>query len=244
MNILNTLTQRSLKLNRRRTIVTIIGIILSAAMICATITIAASFQDLFVQSAKQTDGNFHATFYGVTPEQIKYISDNAYTETSMLSRNLGFARFEQSTREYRPYFYIKEYDATALRHMPIKLTAGRYPEKAGEVLISEEAVESGGEAYRIGETIAFDLGERLSPEGEPLPAEQPFEEEEQFVTTSTRAYTITGHIAKPHFEHFSSIPGFTVVAYLDPEAPGGWTTLTTTSFLNTWASPGTNGLWP
>jgi putative ABC transport system permease protein len=220
VNILNTLTQRSLKLNRRRTIVTIIGIILSAAMICATITIAASFQDLFVQSAKQTDGNFHATFYGVTPEQIKYISDNAYTETSMLSRNLGFARFEQSTREYRPYFYIKEYDATALRHMPIKLTAGRYPEKAGEVLISEEAVESGGEAYRIGETIAFDLGERLSPEGEPLPAEQPFEEEEQFVTTSTRAYTITGHIAKPHFEHFSSIPGFTVVAYLDPEALG------------------------
>ena len=47
MNILNTLTRRSLKLNRKRTIVTIIGIILSTAMICATITIAVSFQDLF-----------------------------------------------------------------------------------------------------------------------------------------------------------------------------------------------------
>ncbi|MGB4681052.1 MAG: ABC transporter permease, partial [Dethiobacteria bacterium] len=146
MNILNTLTKRSLMLNRKRTIATIVGIILSAAMICATITIAVSFQDLMVQSAKQTDGNFHATFYHVKPEQVKYIADNAYTEVSMLSRNLGFARFEQSTLENRPYFYFKEYDATALRHMPIKLTAGRYPEKAGELLISEEAVESSGEA--------------------------------------------------------------------------------------------------
>jgi putative ABC transport system permease protein len=218
VNILNTLTRRSLKLNRKRTIVTIIGIILSAAMICATITIAVSFQDLFVQQAKQTDGNFHATFYDVIPEQIKYITGNAYTETAMLSRNLGFARFDQSTKEYRPYFFIKEYDATALRHMPIRLTAGRYPEKAGEVLLSEEAVASGGEAYRIGETIAFDLGERIDPEGQPLPADHPFEESEQFVTTATRAYTITGFIAKPHFENFSSIPGFTVVAYLDPGA--------------------------
>ena len=220
MNILNTLTRRSLKLNLRRTIATIIGIILSAAMICATIAIAASFQDLFVQSAKSTDGNFHATFYDVNPEQVKYISDNAYTEVSMLSRNLGFARFDQSTREYRPYFYFKEYDATALRHMPIKLTAGRYPEKAGELLISEEVLESGGEAYRIGETIAFDFGERTDTEEEPLPADQPFDETEQFVSTSTRAYTITGYIEKPHFEHFSSIPGFTAVAYLDPAAIG------------------------
>jgi len=220
VNILNTLTGRSLKLNRKRTIVTIIGIILSAAMICATITIAASFQDLFVQQAKQTDGNFHATFYDVIPEQIKYITGNAYTETAMLSRNLGFARFDQSTKEYRPYFFIKEYDATALRHMPIRLTAGRYPEKAGEVLLSEEAVASGGEAYRIGETIAFDLGARIDPEGQPLPAEHPFEKSEQFVTTATRAYTITGFIAKPHFENFSGIPGFTVVAYLDTGAPG------------------------
>jgi len=220
VNILNTLTKRSLMLNRKRTIATIIGIILSAAMICATITIAASFQDLLVQSARQTDGNFHATFYGVKAEQVKYIAGNAYTEVSMLSRNLGFARFEQSTSEHRPYFYFKEYDATALRHMPIKLTAGRYPEKAGELLISEEAVESSGEAYHIGETIAFDFGERLSPEGEPLPAEQPFEEGEQFAVTSTRLYTITGYIEKPHFEFFSSIPGFTAVAYLDPEAIG------------------------
>ena len=218
MNILSTLTRRSLKLNRKRTIVTIIGIILSAAMICATITIAVSFQDLFVQGAKQSDGNFHATFHDVTMKQSKYITENAYTETAMFSRNLGFARFDQSTDEHRPYFFIKEYDATALRHMPIKLTEGRYPEKAGEILISEEARKSGGQAYRIGETIAFELGERFDPDGEALAAEMPLYENEQFTATATGTYTITGYIAKPHFEHFTSTPGFTAVAYLDPSA--------------------------
>ncbi|NLA11674.1 MAG: ABC transporter permease [Firmicutes bacterium] len=220
MNILNSLTWRSLKLNRRRTIVTIIGIILSAAMICATITIAVSFQDLFVRRAKQTDGDFHATFYRVAPEQVKYLTEHAYTEKAMLSRTAGFALFEESTSEERPYFLLKEYDHTALRHMPISLTEGHYPEKAGEILLSEEAIKKGGKAYRIGDTITLDLGERLDPEGKPLPEESPHDDTEQFVTSSTRAYTITGFIAKPHFEHFSSAPGFTAVSFLEPPASG------------------------
>ncbi len=220
MNILNSLTWRSLKLNRRRTIVTIIGIILSAAMICATITIAVSFQDYFIRRARQTDGDFHATFYRVAPEQVKYLTEHIYTEKAMLSRNAGFALFEESTSAERPYFLLKEYDHTALRHMPISLTAGRYPEKAGEILLSEEAIRKGGQAYRIGDTITLDLGERLDPEGMPLPEGSPYDDPEQFATTSTRTYTITGFIAKPHFEHFSSAPGFTAVSFLERPASG------------------------
>ncbi len=218
MNILNRITGKSLRLNRKRTIVTVIGIILSTAMICATISIAVSFQDLFIQQAKKSDGDFHATFLKVEPEQFKYITENAYTETSMFSRNLGFARFEKSTWENRPYLYIKEYDATSLKHMPIQLTSGRYPEKSGEILLSEEALESSQDAYRIGETIALDLGLRRDARGEQLADGFPFDEAEQFVATETRVYEITGIIAKPHFENFSSNPGFTAVAYLDPQA--------------------------
>ncbi|NLA26800.1 MAG: ABC transporter permease, partial [Firmicutes bacterium] len=215
MNILNRLTRRSLKLNRKRTIVTVIGIILSTAMICATISIAVSFQDLFLQRAKQTDGNFHATFRDVPLEQSQYITENSYTDTAMFSRNLGFAPFDQSYNKYRPYFFIKEYDTAALRHMPIQLTEGRYPEKAGEILISEEAIKESNQAYRIGERIFLELGQRYEPEGEKLFDDMPYDESEQFVTTGTKTYTITGFIAKPHFENFSSNPGFTVVAYLD-----------------------------
>ena len=74
MNILHSLTLRSLKLNRRRTIVTVIGIILSAAMICGVATLVSSFQDLFIQSAKETDGDYHATFYDVSLTGLNTLS--------------------------------------------------------------------------------------------------------------------------------------------------------------------------
>ena len=42
MNVFNKVTLESLKKNRTRTIVTIIGILLSAAMICASTTLVSS----------------------------------------------------------------------------------------------------------------------------------------------------------------------------------------------------------
>ena len=44
MNILNKLTIKNLKLNKKRTIVTIIGIILSVALICAVASMVSSFR--------------------------------------------------------------------------------------------------------------------------------------------------------------------------------------------------------
>ncbi len=46
MNVFNKVTLASLKQNRTRTIVTIIGIMLSAAMICASTTFVASMQEV------------------------------------------------------------------------------------------------------------------------------------------------------------------------------------------------------
>ena len=85
MKVLTWLTLRNLKLNRKRTIVTIIGIILSAAMICGVAALIESFQDLFIESAKATDGYFHATFYDV-PYKNKGLIRNAQ-QAGMLNGN-------------------------------------------------------------------------------------------------------------------------------------------------------------
>ena len=221
MNILYAFTLRSLKLNHKRTIVTVIGIILSAAMICGVAVLVASFQDLFIQSAKETDGDYHATFYGVSPDRIKYIADNPYTKTAMLSRDLGFALFEDSPYAHKPYFWIKEYDATAFAHLPVRLAEGRFPEKTGEIVISEEIQSISSARFQIGDTITLQIGDRISPEGELLGAAA-YAEGETLEPRLTKTYTITGLIEQPHFEKFFSAPGFTMVAYLDEGslAPG------------------------
>ena len=59
MKILNSLTVKNLKLNKKRTIVTIIGISLSIALICAITTFVASFQSAMMEREIKKGGNYH-----------------------------------------------------------------------------------------------------------------------------------------------------------------------------------------
>ena len=75
MNILNKISIRNLKLNKKRTISTIIGIILSTALICAVATMATSFQHTLVQNDINKSGYYHLKLYNVTDENIKKICE-------------------------------------------------------------------------------------------------------------------------------------------------------------------------
>ncbi|MFR8332908.1 MAG: hypothetical protein ACLU9S_11570 [Oscillospiraceae bacterium] len=50
MNVFHKVTRESLRKNRLRTIVTIVGVLLSAAMVCAVTTIVVSFQGFYRDS--------------------------------------------------------------------------------------------------------------------------------------------------------------------------------------------------
>ena len=76
MNILNKLTIKSLKMNKKRTFVTIFGIILSTAMICAAGGLVTSAQKTEIESAKEDEGNYHVCFREVLSENLKYITEN------------------------------------------------------------------------------------------------------------------------------------------------------------------------
>ncbi|PZD92973.1 ABC transporter permease [Paenibacillus sambharensis] len=212
MNVIWQLTLRNLKLNRSRTVVTLIGIILSAAMICGVATLIASFQDVMVEGAKQTDGSHHATFINVPLENSKYIEEHAYTETAMFSKRLGYAGLDQPANASKPYMLVRSYDKTAFEHFPVKLKEGRLPEKDGELVISEELLYGRGEKLKIGDTLTLDIGRRVV-DGTPV-GEEPLSDNEELEILMTKTYTITGIIHRPNFE--SNVePGVTVISYLD-----------------------------
>ena len=64
MNVFHKVTLRSLYKNRVRTAVTIIGILLSAAMICAVTTFASSLRNFAVQGKVYSAGNWHGRTLG------------------------------------------------------------------------------------------------------------------------------------------------------------------------------------
>ena len=76
MNVLNKLTKKNLLLNKKRTVVTIIGIMLSTALVCAVAGLVTSAQQTFVNLIKNNEGDYHISFSNVPQEQQKYITQN------------------------------------------------------------------------------------------------------------------------------------------------------------------------
>ena len=95
MNILNKFTIKSLKLNKKRTIVTIIGIMLSTALICGVAGLVSSFQNSLIDWARTNDGNYHVTFKNVSSDKAQYVTENQKVKDYFISSSLGWANLEE-----------------------------------------------------------------------------------------------------------------------------------------------------
>ena len=85
MNILTSYTLKYLRLNKKRTAVTILGVILSAALICGVFLLGVSFQKVMIDHEIFMSGNWHAKFHAVPYANAKYITENSAVQTAMLS---------------------------------------------------------------------------------------------------------------------------------------------------------------
>jgi hypothetical protein len=114
MNILTTYTLKYLRLNKKRTAVTIMGVILSTALICGVLGV--SFQEVMIDHEIFMSGNWHAQFIGV-PYKKKYITDNSAVQTAMLAA-LGTPPTAATTQPDPPD--ITAYDAFIPNHPPFR----------------------------------------------------------------------------------------------------------------------------
>src|SRR5262245_22024765 len=105
MNILTTYTLKYLRLNKKGTAVTTIGVTLSAALIWCVFLLDVSFQKTMIDHEILMTGNWHAQFLAVPFEKAKYITENSAVQTSMFSVWRGNATYG-SHNTVRPYLYI------------------------------------------------------------------------------------------------------------------------------------------
>lgn len=227
MNIINRLTLRHLKENKRRTLVTIIGVIISVAMVTAVSTLGVSFLDLMKRQTIATDGEWHVQYKNVNKDQIEAIQKDENTQKVILTNNGKYARLKESENENKPYLYIKEYSEKGLTQFPIELKKGRLPKSENEVVISEEIINDAGVNYKIGDSITIEMGERyLENEVEPLLQNYDVQRDEEGKTSETlkiqetKTFTIVGMIKRPKWEP-SWAPGYTVINFLDPSTLNG-----------------------
>ena len=88
MKVLQRLTIENLRKNKRRTIVTIIGVLLSTALILAVVGMVTSFQKMMVNYTIAERGDYHEMFQEVPVEDLKYIQENNHVESYYFARPL------------------------------------------------------------------------------------------------------------------------------------------------------------
>ena len=236
MNVLNKLTKKNLLLNKKRTIVTIIGIMLSTALVCAVAGLVTSAQQTFVNLAKNTDGDYHISFSNVPQEQKKYITQNNAVDSYYTTKELGYSKFESIQNEDKPYIYVVAMNENAFDKGAYKLTEGRMAQNENEIVIPQHLIDNGRVKINVGDKITLNVGKRALMDGSKLNQKNPYlansskeyiyqetgkagdneDYEEQIVDGQTKEYTVVGIMKRPNtgLEPYSA-PGYTAVTYLN-----------------------------
>lgn len=217
MDLLNSLTIKNLKLNKKRTFVTIIGIMLSVALITAVATMYSSCIQSLINFEAYQKGNFHVAFFDVPVNEVETIRNNRGVEELYLTSNVGYARLEDSKNEYKPYIYVRGFTKQAIKELSLKLVEGRLPENENEIVIPTHLRTNGRVVLNVGETITLDVGTRMS-DGYELTQDNKFSKDanEEIVNTTAKTYKIVGIIERPasNIESYSA-PGYTFITYMD-----------------------------
>ena len=215
MNILNKFTIKSLKLNKKRTIVTIIGIMLSTALICGVAGLVSSFQNSLIDWARTNDGNYHVTFKNVESNKAQYVTENQKVKDYFISSSLGWANLEGSKTTNKPYLHVLAYDKKALENYGVVLTDGRLPQNSNEIVITESVLTGARVFLKIGDTITLNIGTRKSNNDYYLNDDALYtEDDESIVDTKEKTYTIVGFMETLDVETLYS-PGYSALTYMD-----------------------------
>lgn len=218
MKLLNKLTIKNLKLNKKRTIVTVIGILLSVALVTAVSSMFASAKASLIAFEIAEKGNYHYSFSDVNKKDLYLFTENRKIEDMYLVDDLGYADLKESKNEYKPYINVKAFTEEGLKNLGVQIREGRLPENDSEILVPAHLKSNGRVTMEVGEKLSLDLGTRVA-QGEVLTQNNSFEVmgEEEIVDTQRKEYTVVGIMDRlpGEIENYEA-PGYTFVT-LEPQ---------------------------
>lgn len=191
------LTARVMKQNKTRTIVTVMGVVLSTAMLTAVFLFASSLQQYLIRETIRQEGKWHVNVSGLTRDQLEQLRQDDRVREIELESVLGYAKDEEQDGSY---FAFVSREKKTWDTVPVELVKGRLPENETEILIPYEGVKIGGQELSVGDTVSVDLKRFCDEEGTLLRANEIgaiLHEEDTEVSLSaaeeqTAVYKVTG----------------------------------------------------
>lgn len=214
MNIFNKVTLQSMKKSRTRTVVTIIGVVLSAAMITAVTTFGVSLLNYMANGAAEKYGNWHVGFLDVPSSFVQERARDEGVANTATFENIGYAKLEGGKNPGKPYLFIAGYSEEAFDTLPVTLVAGRLPKNSGEMVVSGRVATNGGVKFAVGDKLTLAVGSRMTGDKK-LGQHDPYlSGKETLVPQDERTYTVVGISQSPGFEE-ASAPGYTLITTAD-----------------------------
>ncbi|MDR6717002.1 FtsX-like permease family protein [Paenibacillus sp. 2003] len=206
MNRYTSLTQKYLLGQKKRSILTIVGIILSVTLLTAIGTIGLSFRDKVVRQTVQEYGDYHVSFNGLPGEAISKVVNNASVESAGIISREGYSVISKTSEKEKrenpfaaPYRYLnlKNYNIDAMSKLQIQLDAGRLPKNSHEIILPTLSLDSFPTKPKLGDSIKLNLGDRIvASTGEMKKinglGDRGWDQDEDFRPQTEREFTVVG----------------------------------------------------
>jgi len=211
MNILNKLTLKHLKMNKKRTLVTIIGITLSTALMVGIGLLVSTFLTTERLNAEDYYGKHHFEISDISKANYEILEKNVKVDKIYYYKGIGFAKID-SKNSFKPYVYVSEGNKGFLDNL--KLVEGNIPKNKNEIVISNHVIKDGSLNVKVGDNITLDVGERymdgesIGNENIPLPrswdGDDVLPQEESIENTKIVTYKVVGIIEETCYEDYES----------------------------------------
>lgn len=226
MNIFSRIALQSMKKSRSRTIVTVIGVILSAAMITAVAAFGTSLLNFLLNNSIAKYGDWHIEFPDVPSSFVRERAGDKELSGSASFENIGYAVLDGAKSPEKPYLFIAGFSEDTFNTLPVRLISGRMPENSKEVLVPAHIAIKGGVRFKVGDTLSLAVGTRtdgdrnLSQHDPYRPGDGTKDGGESLLPDAVKTYTVTGICERPGFEDHSA-PGYTLITKADASAQTG-----------------------
>ena len=198
MKMYKKIASKNLRLNKKRTILTIIGIALSVSLICAVSIMASSLYGSLTEYEKDMWGDFHIAVSNVQAEDLNEYGHDENIGSYFTISEIGFTSIPESRNEYLPYARIVSMNDDGLKGSRLKLIEGRLPENDKEIVIPIHLKTLGEVNYKVGDELSFEVGKRVSESDESeILATKIYTKDEKIIDTVTKEYKVVGVIERP-----------------------------------------------
>ena len=163
MNIIYRLTLRHLLENKKRSIVTILGIATSTALISAILLGVFSFFNFFGYISVQTSGSAHASFDEVSRAQYQaLLKDKSLKSVGLreLDEEKTGVRLITDTQERYKVGNIEHATMGDYSMSVVSDYDGTLPSDSSEIAVEEQFLKDNGLDLKVGDTLTFEEGYR------------------------------------------------------------------------------------